>query len=71
MNNGVTPFSDTNHLLADLWPVLVKIYNPQSKVTDHPMRAQRETQARIAAKSAKVLHLKTKLEKNKKTYGLG
>lgn len=71
LNDGRTPWGNVEHLLADLWLVLVKILNPKSRISDHPVRAEIESKARTAAKVARVVELKAKFQRRKKTYGLG
>lgn len=60
LNGNEPPWQRTDHLIADLWSLWAK--------QDHPVRAEMEAHARIAAKSAKVIGL---FEKHKRTYGLG
>lgn len=62
LNGGEQPLSRIEHLVADVWALLAK--------KDHPRRVALEAKAHAAAKQAKVVKLKTKYEKNKRTYGL-
>jgi len=71
LNGGQPPLSRTEHLLSDVWVVLVNILNPKSRVKDHPVRAQIEAKAHTAAKEARVIELRAKFEQRKRRYGLG
>ncbi|MGE2714193.1 hypothetical protein ACQI4L_09060 [Mycolicibacterium litorale] len=71
LNGGRKPWGQLEHLIADVWVVLVKILNPKSRVSDHPTRAEMETKRHVAAKQARVAELRAKYEKRKRTYGLG
>lgn len=75
LNGGRAPFTQTDHLLADLWVVTVKANSrknsPGSRVTDHPTRADMEALVKTAAKNAKVVELRAYYEKRKRAYGLG
>jgi hypothetical protein len=71
LNGGRRPWGQVEHLIADLWVVLVKILNPKSRVNDHPTRAEFEAKAAAAAMHARVAELKKLFEKRKRTYGLG
>lgn len=71
LNGNQPPWSRTETLLADLWVVLVRILNPKSKVSDHPVRAEMEAKKRREAKLARVVELRATFEKRKRTYGLG
>lgn len=70
-NGNRAPWSLTDHLLADLWVVLVKILNPKTRVADHPVRAEMEAKKRKAEKSVRVVELRALYEKRKRRYGLG
>ena len=71
LNGGRRPWGQLEHLMADVWVVLVRILNPKSEVSDHPRRVEMEAKARGEAKQAKVARLRAKFEKRKRTYGLG
>lgn len=71
LNDGQPPWKLRDHLLADIWVVLVKIFNRDSKVSDHPRRAEMQAKANKAARLARVSELAAKFQKRKKTYGLG
>lgn len=62
LNGGRPHWTVTDHLIADLWALWAK--------QDHPKRAEMEEKARTAAKLARVVQLRTKFEKRKRTYGL-
>lgn len=70
LNGNQVPWSMTEHLLADLWVVLVRILNPKSRTTDHPTRADMEAKVRAEAKRARVVELRAEYEKRKRKYGL-
>lgn len=63
LSDGQPPFSRLEHLVADVWALWAK--------KDHPVRAEMEEKARTAAKRARVIELRAKFEKRKRTYGLG
>lgn len=63
LNDNEPPWRRTDHLIADLWALWAK--------EDHPKRAAMEANARNAEKLARVIKLRTKFEKRKRTYGLG
>lgn len=71
LNDGQPPWKLRDHLLADMWVVLVKIFNPKSKVKDHPRRVAMEAKRRKAVKAARATDLRSTFEKRKTTYGLG
>jgi len=53
MNDGDPVWSSTEHLLADLWALLVKAHSDPSKTresVDHPARAAMGDKARAANK---------------------
>lgn len=71
LNGGRRPWGQIEHLLADLWVVLVRILNPKSRITDHPTRAEIQAKAHAAAKRARMRELRDLFEKRKRAYGLG
>lgn len=72
LNGGRTPWGNAEHLIADLWALTLQVHSgDKSRVQDHPVRAEMEAKARTAAKQARVIELKAKFEKRKRTYGLG
>lgn len=71
LNGNRSQWSVAEHLLADLWVVLVRILNPKSRVKDHPRRAEMEAKAHLEAKRARVVELSSVFEKRKRAYGLG
>jgi hypothetical protein len=71
LNGNQRPWSMVETLLADIWVVLVRILNPKSKVSDHPVRAAMAAKRRMAAKRSRVVQLRAKFESRKRTYGLG
>ena len=62
LNGNEPAWNRTDHLIADLWALWAK--------QDHPKRAEMEAKARNAKKLARVVELRTKFEKRKRTYGL-
>lgn len=66
LNDGQPVWSSVEHLLADLWAVLVKAHSEKDSLPDdfdHPVRAEMVTKARAASKAAlKELYLKRKRE---------
>lgn len=62
LNDGRTPWSNGDHLTADLWALWAK--------KDHPTRAEAAAKAKHAAKSTRVIELRAKFEKRKHAYGL-
>ena len=53
MNDGDPVWSSTEHLLADLWALLVKAHSDPSKTrenVDHPARAAMSDKARMVNK---------------------
>lgn len=71
LNGGRKPWGQVEHLLADMWVVLVRILNPKSEITDHPKRIEMEAKGRAEAKKARSARLREKFEKRKRAYGLG
>lgn len=54
MNDGAPVWSSTEHLLADIWAVLVKVNSDPAKTPkdlDHPTRAAMTSRVRAAAKA--------------------
>lgn len=68
LNDGRPHWTVTDHLVADLWSLWSK--HLLGVAQDHPKRAEMEAKARTAAKLARVVQLRTKFEKRKRTYGL-
>jgi hypothetical protein len=62
LNKGRPHWTQTDHLLADLWSVWTK--------QDHPVRAEMEAKARADAKRARVVELRSTFQKRKHAYGL-
>jgi hypothetical protein len=63
LTDGQRPFSRLENLVADVWVLWAK--------QDHPVRAEMQAKAYMAAKQARVVELRAKFEKRKRTYGLG
>lgn len=62
LSDGEPPFSRLEGLIADVWALWAK--------KDHPKRLAIESKAKQRAKNARVIELRTKFEKRKRTYGL-
>lgn len=62
--NGEPGWSRIEHLLADLWALLVRVYSEKGSLADdfdHPVRAEMTAKAKAAAKqSLKELFLQRK-----------
>lgn len=71
LNDGWRPWGQLEHLMADVWVALAKIYNPQGEVSDQPRRIAMEAKSREEAKQAKRARQREKFEKRKRAYGLG
>jgi hypothetical protein len=71
LNDGRQPWQVTDHLIADLWALTLKVHSGDRPAGDHPVRAEMEAKARTSAKLAKVIELRTVFENRKRTYGLG
>lgn len=71
LNGGRKPWGQVEHLIADVWVVLVKIMNPKGDVKDHPRRVEMEAKSRSEAKQTKRARMRAKFEKRKRAYGLG
>jgi hypothetical protein len=69
LNDGRSPWGNTEHLIADLWSLTFKVHF--GRVEDHPTRAAMEAKARTEAKQARVIDLRATFERRKRTYGLG
>jgi hypothetical protein len=62
LNGGRPQWTNTDHLIADLWTLWAK--------KDHPTRAETEAKARAEAKTAKVLQMVARHENSQRTNGL-
>lgn len=63
LNGGEPPWSNTDHRVADLWALWAK--------QEHPVRAEMEAKAHKETKRARVIELRAKSERRKRTYGMG
>lgn len=63
LNDGQKPYSQLEHLVADVWALWAK--------KDHPKRAEMEAKAKARRKNARVVKLRSKFERRKRAYGLG
>jgi len=70
VNGGEPPWDRTNNLLADLWALWANS-GRKPPFKDHPVRAEKDAAAKAAAKKARVIELRAKFEKRKRSYGLG
>jgi hypothetical protein len=53
LNDGKPGWTTTDHLLADLWALLVKVHgDPDKTPNDHPARAEMTAKATATAKQA-------------------
>jgi hypothetical protein len=71
LNDGQPGWSPTDHLLADLWVLVMKVavaLGILRGVDDHPVRAKMQEKARLAEKLARVAELKATFAKRKNTY---
>ncbi|WP_245839933.1 hypothetical protein [Mycobacterium aquaticum] len=69
INDGQPGWSPTDHLIADLWALLLRVNsNPNSPHPDHPVRAAMEEKARAAAHAARIAELKADYAKRKRAY---
>lgn len=69
LNDGQTGWTRTDHLLADLWALLVKVHGDPKKTpedVDHPVRAEMAAKAVAAAKKT----LKAAFKQRKNAYAL-
>jgi hypothetical protein len=71
LNDGQPPWSNLEHLIADVWVVLVRILfalpRSRSRTEDHPRRVELEAKSRRAAKLARIADLRATYEKRKRT----
>ena len=74
LNGGRPVWTQTEHLLADIWVLLARAYadpkRPPPRDFDHPVRAEMNAKAKSAAQRARVSELRTAFEKRKRAYGL-
>lgn len=53
LNDGVPAWTSTDHLLADLWELTVKVHTDgKRKEVTHPVRAELSARAKAKAKKA-------------------
>lgn len=71
LNGGRSPWSTTDHLIADLWILMLQIFVKNPRHKDHPVRVEMQAKARHAAKLARVVGLRAVFEKRKRAYGIG
>lgn len=72
LNGGQRPWGNVEHLLADLWALILRVNSGKdARFQDHPTRAEMEAKAHADAKQARVAELKSRAQKLKRTYGLG
>lgn len=65
LNDNQTPWSTTDHLLADLWILILQVFT-KSRHTDHPVRIEQQAKARAAAQLAKVAGLRSLYQQRKR-----
>lgn len=69
LNDGRPGWSNTDHLIADLWILILKAHtNGKAKVADHPVRAAMQEKARTVAKMARLSELKSEYDRRKRQY---
>ncbi|MGZ9830203.1 hypothetical protein ACXYTP_25145 [Tsukamurella ocularis] len=69
LNDGRPGWTQTDHLLADLWQLTVQVNSKDpASAPDHPMRAAMEEKARTAAKAARLAELKGRFQHLKDRY---
>lgn len=70
MNGGRPGWSITDHLLADVWRLLVQVNSDDpKKVDDHPVRAEMIERAEAAEKSERRGALMARWRQLKSKYG--
>lgn len=75
LNGGQPVWSQTEHLLADLWVLLSRAFfsskeKPLPKDFDHPVRAAMKAKATSAAKQNRIARLRAVFEERRRTYGM-
>ncbi len=69
MNGGRPGWGLTDHLLADLWRVIIQVNSQDpAKVDDHPVRAEMITQAALREKNERLGALKSRFRRLKSRY---
>lgn len=68
LNEGHPGWSQTDHLLADLWAIIVRANSTADSTPDHPVRAAMEARARAAQKAARTGELKDRFRRLKTRY---
>ncbi|WP_292980975.1 hypothetical protein [Mycobacterium sp.] len=72
LNDGRVPWGNLEHLVADHWALTLMVNSgANARFRDHPTRAEIQQKAHAEAKQARVIDLRAKFEKRKRTYGLG
>lgn len=72
LNGGRTPWGNLEHLFADHWALTLQVNSgARAPFRDHPVRVEMEAKANAERKLARVIDLRAKFEKRKRTYGLG
>lgn len=71
MHGGRPPWSQLEHLIADLWALTLRINSDKTAaVQDHPTRAAMEAAARAEEKQQRLAELQAKYRNRKRAYGL-
>ncbi|NMD55185.1 MULTISPECIES: hypothetical protein [Tsukamurella] len=68
LNEGRPGWSQTDHLLADLWAITVRANSTADSTPDHPVRALMEARARAAEKAARTSELVDRFRRLKNRY---
>lgn len=69
VNEGQPGWSPTDHLIADLWALIVQVNSDGKKNTpDHPVRTAMEAKARAAARAARRSELADRFRSLKARY---
>lgn len=69
LNGGRPGWSVTDHLLADLWVLILRaITRGESTIEDHPVRAAMLEKAQAAAKLASIAELRERFTRRKRLY---
>jgi hypothetical protein len=71
LNDGQPGWSTTDHLIADLWVLILKVavaLGILKGADDHPVRAKMQEKARLAEKLAHVAELRVKFAERKRKY---
>jgi len=69
LNDGKPAWSPTDHLLADLWTLILMVGTKgKSAGQDHPVRAAMEAAAKAAALAQRLANLRADFNQRKRKY---